>query len=46
MEGVGVDDVVRVAEQVLSPKHLVIAAVGSLSRARLGELRAAVNEWR
>jgi predicted Zn-dependent peptidase len=46
MEGVGVDDVVRMAEQVLSPKHLVIAAVGSLSRARLGELRQAVNEWR
>jgi predicted Zn-dependent peptidase len=46
MQTVGVDDVVRVAEQVLSPKHLAIAAVGSLSKARLGELRAAVTEWR
>lgn len=46
MQTVGVDDVVRVAEQVLSPKHLAIAAVGSLSKARLGELRQVVTEWR
>jgi zinc protease len=43
---VGVDDVVRVADAVLTPDHLVLAAVGTLSRARLGELRQAVNDWR
>jgi predicted Zn-dependent peptidase len=46
MQAVGVDDVVRVAEHVLAPQHLVLAAVGSLSKARLGELRQAVTEWR
>src|SRR4051812_37744437 len=46
MDRIGVDDVVRVAEQVLSPKSLVVAAVGSLSRARLGELRQTVSDWR
>jgi predicted Zn-dependent peptidase len=46
MENISVDDVVRVAEQVLAPNHLALAAVGSLSRARLGELRQAVTDWR
>jgi predicted Zn-dependent peptidase len=46
IQQVTADDVVRVAEQVLSPKHLVLAAVGSLSKARLGELRQIVTEWR
>lgn len=46
MSAVTVDDVVRVAEQVLSPNHLVLAAVGTLSKARLGELREAVTDWR
>ena len=46
MEQVTVDDVVRVAAQVLSPQHFALAAVGSLSRARLGELRQTVNDWR
>ena len=46
MAVIGVDDVVRVAEQVLAPHHLVLAAVGSLSRARLGELRQTVSDWR
>jgi predicted Zn-dependent peptidase len=45
MQTVTVDDVVRVAEQVLSRDRLVIAAVGSLSRARLGELRRTVTDW-
>jgi predicted Zn-dependent peptidase len=45
IERVTVDDVIRVAEQVLAPRHLVVAAVGSLSRARLGELRQAVTDW-
>jgi predicted Zn-dependent peptidase len=46
MQKVTVDDVVRVARKVLCPDNLVVAAVGSLSRVRLGELRAAVNDWR
>lgn len=46
MQKIGIDDVVDVAKRVLSPQNLVLAAVGSLSRARLGELRQAVTEWR
>ncbi len=46
MDEVSVDDVVRVAERVLSPQHLAVAAVGSLSRARLGELRQTITDWR
>jgi predicted Zn-dependent peptidase len=45
MTKVDVDDVVRVASEVLSPDHLVLAAVGTLSRSRLGELRRIVNDW-
>jgi predicted Zn-dependent peptidase len=45
IERVAVDDVVRVARDVLAPGRLAIAAVGSLSRARLGELRQVVTEW-
>jgi predicted Zn-dependent peptidase len=40
------DDVVAVAHQVLVPDRMVIAAVGALSKARLGELRSVVNDWR
>ena len=46
MQKVTIDDIVQVAEEVLSPQHLVLAAVGSLSRARLGELRQAIHDWR
>jgi predicted Zn-dependent peptidase len=46
MQKITVDHVVEVAEKVLSPKRLAVAAVGSLSRARLGELRQTVTEWR
>ena len=46
MDRIGVDDVVRVADTVLTPDHLVVAAVGTLSRARLGELRQAITDWR
>ncbi len=42
---VGVDDVVRVAGQILVPDRLVLAAVGTLSRARLGELRQIITDW-
>jgi predicted Zn-dependent peptidase len=46
MQRVGVDDVVVVADQVLAPDRLAIAAVGALSRAKLGELRDTVERWR
>jgi predicted Zn-dependent peptidase len=46
MAAVTIDDVVRVAGQVLSPDNLAVAAVGSLSRARLGELRESLTSWR
>jgi predicted Zn-dependent peptidase len=46
MSAVKVDDVVRVAGEILVPDHLVMAAVGTLSRARLGELRSIVHDWR
>jgi hypothetical protein len=46
MAKVQVDDIVRIAERVLTPEHLVLAAVGTLSRARLGELRSAITDWR
>ena len=46
MEHITIDQVVRVAEQILAHDHLVVAAVGSLSRARLGELRSVVTDWR
>jgi predicted Zn-dependent peptidase len=46
MDRIGIDDVVRIADTVLTPEHLVIAAVGTLSRARLGELRQAITDWR
>ncbi len=46
MTAVEADDVVRVAREVIRPENLVVAAVGALSRARLGELREAVTSWR
>ncbi len=45
MTAVKVDDVVEVARRILVPDHLVLAAVGTLSRARLGELRQTVTDW-
>ncbi len=46
MAQVTVDDIGAVARDVLLPDHLAVAAVGKLSRARLGELRSAVHDWR
>jgi len=45
MTKVGIDDVVKVAREILAPDHLVLASVGTLSRARLGELKQIVNDW-
>ncbi|MBA3539306.1 MAG: insulinase family protein [Deltaproteobacteria bacterium] len=45
MAAVTVDDVVEIARGVLLPDHLSLAAVGTLSRARLGELRGTINDW-
>ncbi|MDQ3301296.1 MAG: insulinase family protein, partial [Myxococcota bacterium] len=46
MSKVNIDDIVRVAGEVLAPNHLVLAAVGTLSRARLGELRQIITDWK
>ncbi len=46
MSKVNRDEVVAVAGRVLAPDHLVLAAVGTLSRARLGELRQVVTDWK
>lgn len=46
MSAVKLDDIVDVARRILSPEHLVVAAVGTLSKARLGELRSAVTDWK
>ena len=45
MARVKIDDVVAVAREVLAKDHLVLATVGTLSRARLGELKQVVNDW-
>lgn len=46
MDRIDIDDVIQIADTVLMPQHLVIAAVGTLSRARLGELRQLITDWR
>ena len=46
MSAIAIDDVVQVASGVFVPDHLVLAAVGTLSRARLGELRQVVTDWK
>jgi predicted Zn-dependent peptidase len=46
MSAVKKDDLVEVAQTVLAPDRLVLAAVGTLSRARLGELKKTVEAWR
>ncbi len=43
---VTVDDVVRVAREVFTPERMVIAAVGTLPKARLAELKRVVRDWR
>jgi predicted Zn-dependent peptidase len=46
MESVTADDIVRVARRVIAPGNLVVAAVGALSRAKLGELREIIFGWK
>jgi predicted Zn-dependent peptidase len=45
MESVTADDVRAAAAEVLRPDRLALAAVGALSKARLGELRDVVGGW-
>ena len=46
IEAVTLADVRATAARVLAPSNLVVAAVGSLSKARLGELRQVIRDWR
>jgi len=46
MSAVNRDAIVEVAGRVLAPDRLCLAAVGTLSRARLGELKKTVEAWR
>jgi predicted Zn-dependent peptidase len=39
-------DITEVAREILAPDHLALAAVGTLSRSRLGELRGMINAWK
>ncbi len=39
------DDIVEAARRVLAPTELVLAAVGALSKARVGELREVIGSW-
>ncbi len=46
MEAVTVDAVAEAARRVIQPDNLVLAVVGALSRARQGELRQVIRDWR
>lgn len=46
MAAIGPDDIVATARRVLVPDGLRLAAVGALSKARVGELREIVTAWR
>jgi predicted Zn-dependent peptidase len=46
MEAVTVADVAAAARRVIQPDNLVLAVVGALSRARQGELRQVIRDWR
>jgi predicted Zn-dependent peptidase len=46
MEAVSLADIRGAAEAILRPENLVVTAVGALSKARLGELRQVVQQWR
>ena len=40
------DDLIATARRVIAPAGLALAAVGALSKARVGELREALGAWR
>jgi predicted Zn-dependent peptidase len=40
------EDIVETARRVLTPDGLVLAAVGALSKARIGELREVITGWK
>jgi predicted Zn-dependent peptidase len=46
MDLVTVDDVRRAAERALAPENLAVVVVGSLTRARLAEVRSSVKNYR
>jgi len=46
MAAITADDIVATARRVLVPDGLCLAAVGALSKARVGELREVVAGWR
>jgi predicted Zn-dependent peptidase len=46
MAAISADDIVESARRVLVPDGLCLAAVGALSKARVGELREVVTAWR
>jgi predicted Zn-dependent peptidase len=46
IESVTLADVTAAAKRVIQPANLVFAVVGALSRARQGELRQVVRDWR
>jgi predicted Zn-dependent peptidase len=46
MAKVTADDIVETAHRVIQPDGLVVAVVGALSKARQGELRQVIRDWR
>jgi predicted Zn-dependent peptidase len=46
MAKVTADDIITAARRVLTPDGLTLAAVGSLNRAHLGELREVITGWK
>lgn len=46
MNAVTIDKLVDVAKKVLAPEQLSMASVGTLSRAKLKELRGTIERWR
>ena len=46
IDAVTADDLIATARQVFTPAGLALAAVGALSKARVGELREVITGWR